>query len=113
MSDTENDEIEITYPDAYRLARKFHELYEETAPKFGYTTRGDTKEFDPRSPNGRTMAYVCKTIVDEEREEAFALGEKTMLEKVRNHDWTFSQTGVAIGTKKAVIQELLQALTSH
>lgn len=59
-------EREKAYPDAYRLARKFHNLYEETAPKFGYETRGDTKEFDAKSPNGRTMVYVCKTIVDEE-----------------------------------------------
>jgi len=64
------EEIEKAYPEAYRLARKFHELYEENAPKFGYTTRGDTKEFDPSSPNGRTMAFVCKTIVDEEIDTA-------------------------------------------
>ena len=65
-----NADIEKAYPEAYRLARKFHELYEEIAPKFGYETRGDTKAFEPASPNGRTMAYVCKEIIDEEIEKA-------------------------------------------
>lgn len=65
-----NQDIEKAYPEAYRLARRFHELYEEAAPKFGYKTRSDTKVFEPASPNGRTMAYVCKEIVDEEVEKA-------------------------------------------
>ena len=64
----ENLKIEKAYPEAYRLARKFHDMYEEVAPKFGYKTRGDTKAFDPESPNGRTMAYVCWHIVQEELE---------------------------------------------
>lgn len=57
--------IEKAYPEAYRLARRFHELYEENAPLFGYETRPETKKFDPDSPNGRLMAYVCKTLLDE------------------------------------------------
>ena len=33
------------------IARKWHELYEHLAPEFGYTTRSDTREFDPSSSN--------------------------------------------------------------
>ena len=60
--------IEKAYPEAYRLARRFHELYEITSPAFGYKTREDTKEFDPESPNGRLMAFVCYELVKEELE---------------------------------------------
>jgi len=80
--------IEIAYPEAYRLARKFHEMYEEFAPKFGYGTRGDTKEFDPESPNGRLMAYVCYHIVEEEIEKAvdFALSTQAS-ELIEKLEW--------------------------
>ena len=61
--------IEEAYPEAYRLARRFHELYEPYASGFGNTTKGSTKEFDPNSPEGRLLAYVCQTIVSEELEE--------------------------------------------
>lgn len=58
--------IEKIYPEAYRLARRFHEFYELSAPLFGYETRKETKKFDPESPNGRLMAWVCYEIVKEE-----------------------------------------------
>jgi len=57
------EEIEKAYPEAYKCAREFHDLYEETAPMFGYETRKETKEFDPKSPNGRLMAYVCFNLI--------------------------------------------------
>lgn len=59
--------IENAYPEAYRLARKFHELYEQQAPFFGYITNPNSREFYPNSNNGRLMAYVCYEIVNEER----------------------------------------------
>jgi len=62
--------IEKAYPKAYRLARKFHELYEEQAPFFDYITNPNTREFYPNSNNARLMAYVCYHIVEEEREKA-------------------------------------------
>ena len=58
--------IEKAYPEAYRLARRFHEFYEQSAPFFGYKTNKETKEFDPESANGRLMAWVCFEIVKEE-----------------------------------------------
>jgi len=61
--------IEETYPEAYRLARRFHGLYEQSAPAFGYETKKETKEFDPESPNGRLMAWVCYEIIKEEKQE--------------------------------------------
>lgn len=44
------------------LARLFHETYERLAPQFGYTTRPETREFDPESPNGKLMTAVCAAI---------------------------------------------------
>lgn len=60
-------EIERKYPEAYRLARRFHEFYEQSASAFGYETKKETKEFNPESPNGRLMAWVCYEIVKEEK----------------------------------------------
>lgn len=45
-----------------KLARRFHELYEELAPVFGYKTRKDTKLFDKESDNGRLMIAVTDII---------------------------------------------------
>lgn len=44
------------------LARKFHEAYERLAPKFGYETREDTKDFDTETPNGKLMVAVMEEM---------------------------------------------------
>lgn len=62
-------DIEKMYPEAYKLARQFHQIYEENAPFFGYITNEKTREFDPYSSNGRLMAYVCMKMVKEWRDE--------------------------------------------
>lgn len=61
--------IEKAYPEAYRLARRFHEFYERSAPAFGYITNPNTREFYPNSNNGRLMAWVCYEIVKKEKQE--------------------------------------------
>jgi len=71
--------IEKTYPEPYRLARRFHELYEITAPAFGYKTKEDTKEFDPENANGRLMAFVCYKIVKEEKQAIVKHFEKELM----------------------------------
>lgn len=48
---------------ARNLALKFHDTYERLAPSFGYTTREDTREFNPRSSNGKLMIAVCEDII--------------------------------------------------
>lgn len=54
---------EKVYSEAYRLARRFHELYELAAPAFGYETKKETRDFDPESANGRLMlGYVTKLL---------------------------------------------------
>ena len=58
------EEIEKAYPEAYDLARRFHEIYEENAPFFGYITREETRKFDPNSQNARLMAYVCHSFFE-------------------------------------------------
>src|SRR3990167_11365213 len=60
--------IENAYPEAYRLARKFHELYEQQAPFFGYITNPNTRDFYPNSNNARLMAYVGHGIIEEEKQ---------------------------------------------
>lgn len=48
---------------AETLARRFHEAYERLAPQFGYTTRTETRDFDPKSANGRLMVAVCRELL--------------------------------------------------
>ena len=45
------------------LAERFHEAYDRLAPSFGYTTRPETRAFNPESPNGRLMIAVCEEIL--------------------------------------------------
>ena len=49
---------------AEELARLFHATYERLAPKYGYVTREETKEFDADSANGKLMIAVCGEIND-------------------------------------------------
>lgn len=50
---------------AEHLARRFHETYERLAPLYGYTTREETRTFDPTTPNGKLMIAVCADITDD------------------------------------------------
>ena len=50
---------------AKELAKKFHDIYEELAPEFGYKTRKDTKEFSEHTSNGQLMIATCKKLLDE------------------------------------------------
>lgn len=52
-----------------KIARKSHEIYERLAPEYGYTTREDTREFDPESPNGKLMIAVYDEIIAMVREQ--------------------------------------------
>jgi hypothetical protein len=47
---------------AVEIAAAFHETYERLAPRFGYTTREDTRAFNSDSPNGRLMIAVCEEL---------------------------------------------------
>ena len=49
---------------ALELAMRFHEAYERLAPRFGYETKAETREFDPQTPNGRLMIAVCREIIE-------------------------------------------------
>lgn len=51
------------------LAVKFHETYENLAPKYGYETREETKKFDANSPNGKLMVAVCEILLSGDQEE--------------------------------------------
>ncbi len=51
-------------PKHVEMAKRFHELYEELAPSFGYETRQETRAFDPDSPNGRLMTEVVGRLID-------------------------------------------------
>ena len=45
------------------LTEKFHETYERLAYQFNYSTREDTREFDPESTNGRLMLAVVEEVI--------------------------------------------------
>ena len=47
------------------LAKKAHDLYEYKAKLYNYTTRLDTRDFDPESPNGKLMIDVFDSILNE------------------------------------------------
>lgn len=64
-----------------QLARLFHNTYERLAPEFGYTTRGDTKQFDKNSPNGKLMVAVCREVMIEELDKAREEGKKEAFTK--------------------------------
>lgn len=51
--------------DEIKLAKLFHQVYEDLAPSFGYETRTNTKEFDKNSKNGKLMIATCKAILPE------------------------------------------------
>lgn len=50
---------------AEKLARKFHEAYENLAPSFGYKAREETRQFNPESSNGKLMIAVCGRILED------------------------------------------------
>lgn len=85
-------DIEKEYPEAYKLARRFHELYETTAPAFGYQTREETKEFDPESANGRLMAFVCSELVKEEIEKYEITKKKIAEKRLTQSDMKYKMT---------------------
>jgi hypothetical protein len=41
----------------------FHETYERLAPKFGYETRKEYRDFDSSSNNGQLMIAVCSEVI--------------------------------------------------
>lgn len=45
------------------LAVLFHETYERLAKEYSYTTRKDTRKFNPNSSNGKLMVATCKEIL--------------------------------------------------
>ena len=51
--------------DEVKLAKLFHQVYEDLALSFGYKTRSGTKEFDENSKNGKLMIATCKAILPE------------------------------------------------
>ena len=66
------------------IARKLHDLYEALAPSYGYETRKDTRDFDPRSPNGQLMIEVCSEVFGELTAEIERLREA--LEQIANEE---------------------------
>ena len=59
----ELQEGRINSPTPLDLAKRFHEAYERLAPSFGYTTRPETRRFNPDSPTGRLMIAVAPELL--------------------------------------------------
>ena len=54
--------IEVVLSNPTKIARMFHDNYERLAPQYGYTTRSDTKEWDPKSVNAELMIATCRAM---------------------------------------------------
>lgn len=63
-------EAERAPASAEEIAHRFHFLYEQTAPEMGYSTRMDTRAWDPKSANGRLMIRIVEKILPEIRDAA-------------------------------------------
>lgn len=62
LKDMDSMHMLLTYGAAVEIAKQFHLTYERLAPKFGYKTREDTKDFDPDTPNGKLMIAVITQL---------------------------------------------------
>ena len=75
-----------------KYTEMFHNTYEMLAPKYGYETRGDTKQLDFDSPNGKLMYATIEKIVCPILEENQQLKEQ--LQNISNeflkYDWKTS-----------------------
>ena len=87
------------------LARRFHDVYERLAPEYGYTTRTDTREFDPQSNNGRLMIAVCGEVAGEQQAEIERLRARVAeLEAERDE---YKEALYAAGVKYATLRDKL------
>lgn len=57
------EEVREAEEKSLELAIIFHALYERFAPFYGYTTRPQTRVFDPHTPNGKTMLRTCFELI--------------------------------------------------
>jgi len=65
-----------------KWATIFHETYERLAPSFGYETRENTKEFDPKSKNGKLMLEVCSIVLSLQKQEIVEEIEKIIRKRL-------------------------------
>ena len=80
-----------------KYTETFHNTYEMLAPKYGYETRGDTKQLDFDSPNGKLMYATIEKIVcpileenqqlKEEFDRVFAVYQSRKLIKKFNDEY--------------------------
>ena len=63
---------------------------------------------EPLARKGRRGRYT-----DEILRTALGIFKEIVAAKIQNIDWNLSQTGIAIGTKKAVAAEIMKALALH
>ena len=103
-----------------KIAFLFHNTYEGLAPKFGYETRKDTKEFDPESNNGKLMIATCKAVISktlqQQREEIIKEieGIVGVDESERwGDEWSFERgTNVGRNRLRKEIRERLKQITN-
>jgi len=85
----------------------FHNTYEELAPKFGYITREETKEFNTTTSNGLLMISVVEKVLGEYNQEILKVIDnmKTNIKKDFDVD---DPTGNLIVQSNLHILELLK-----
>jgi len=99
-----------------KLASIFHDTYEALAPAYGYETRKETRDFDPKSPNGKLMIAVCEFIIKTEIDTLITqTHQQTIAEVVRiaeslpNYNKSFGAVEGGLISKNA----LIEAITSN
>jgi len=95
---------------ALELAQKFHDTYELLAPSFGYTTREETRVFDPESPNGRLMCAVCDQILFDMATASLAarvgLADPNELNLIDTLDAIFGEASVIVLDENTTDEEM-------
>ena len=81
-----------------KLASLFHDTYETLAPSFGYETRKETREFNPKSTNGKLMIAVCKFILETEIKDQINLAVKERENELKQIAQEYKDKGFELET---------------
>lgn len=93
-----------TNTEAEKLARLFHDTYENLAPQHGYETRDDTKQFDPTTPNGQLMIAVAQHVIDQ------YVHQKTIEARIESLEWALTDYNMPDTDTAANLEQFISEL---
>lgn len=93
-------------------AKLFHDTYERLAPKYGYFTRIETREWNPESNNGKLMLAVVSELYHqlllEERKRLIGVVEGMKMDETRR-----THAPITRGGWNAALTALLSTLNKE